>query len=204
MDDVIARMRNDFGRVLAFRLALGEWSAADADEFGLAIRTAIDAGYRADRFLGRLVRRAGRQLRRPPAPILARRNRRHAPRVATAHRLGGSCLCAALRSSAGVLGRPSTQAVTHRPGRVLRRLEKPMSSVPFSWMWRDPAEVLDRLRPMRARMAVAEKELKSASVAARRRIRKLVKLAKARMLKGRTWMISIGSRARSAPRRRAI
>ena len=35
-----------------------------------------------------------------------------------------------------------------------------MSSVPFSWMWRDPAEVLDRLRPMRARMAIAEKELK--------------------------------------------
>ena len=43
MNDVIDRMRRDFGRVLAFRLALGEWSAADADEFGLAIRTAIDA-----------------------------------------------------------------------------------------------------------------------------------------------------------------
>jgi hypothetical protein len=62
-----------------------------------------------------------------------------------------------------------------------------MSSVPFSWMWRDPAEVLDRLRPMRARMAVAEKELKERERRRKaRRIRKLVKLAKARMLKGQS------------------
>ena len=42
MDDAINRMRHDFGRILAFRLALGEWSAADADDVGLAIRAAID------------------------------------------------------------------------------------------------------------------------------------------------------------------
>lgn len=62
-----------------------------------------------------------------------------------------------------------------------------MSSVPFSWMWGDPAEILDRLRPMKARMAVAEKEMKERERRIKaRRIRKLVKLAKARMLKGQS------------------
>lgn len=48
-----------------------------------------------------------------------------------------------------------------------------MSGLPFAWMWRDPAESVDRLREMRARMDRAEKEL-----------RKLLKMAKARELKG--------------------
>ena len=62
-----------------------------------------------------------------------------------------------------------------------------MSSVPFSWMWRDPAEVLDRLRPMQARLAIAEREQKERDRRRKaRRIRKLVRLAKARMLKGQS------------------
>lgn len=28
-----------------------------------------------------------------------------------------------------------------------------MSGVPFSWMWGDPAEVMDRLRPLKAAKA---------------------------------------------------
>jgi hypothetical protein len=62
-----------------------------------------------------------------------------------------------------------------------------MNAVPFSWMWGDPAEVLDRLRLMKARMAVAETEMKERDLRnKKRRIRKLVKLAKARMLKGQS------------------
>lgn len=41
MNGLIDRMRLDFARVLAFRLAGGEWSQADADEIGLTIRAAI-------------------------------------------------------------------------------------------------------------------------------------------------------------------
>lgn len=60
-----------------------------------------------------------------------------------------------------------------------------MSAAPFSWMWKDPAEVLDRLRPMKARMEAAEKEIKERDrIRKARRIRKLVKAAKARELKG--------------------
>lgn len=58
-------------------------------------------------------------------------------------------------------------------------------NVPFSWMWRDPAEVYDRLHAMKDRMAVAAKEMQERERRIKaRRIRKLVKLAKARMLKG--------------------
>lgn len=41
MDDQIERMRRDFARVLAFRLASGEWGAVDADDIGLTIRAVI-------------------------------------------------------------------------------------------------------------------------------------------------------------------
>lgn len=62
-----------------------------------------------------------------------------------------------------------------------------MASVPFSWMYRDPAEVLDRLRPLQQRMADAEKQMRERERRIkRRRIKKLVKLAKARMLKGQS------------------
>lgn len=59
------------------------------------------------------------------------------------------------------------------------------SAVPFSWAWGDPANTVDRIREMRARMAEEEKRLKE--VARRRkarRIRKLTKLAMAGGLKG--------------------
>ena len=60
-----------------------------------------------------------------------------------------------------------------------------MSAAPFSCMWKDPAEVMDRLRPMKARMEAAEKEIKERDrIRKARRIRKLVKAAKARELKG--------------------
>ena len=62
-----------------------------------------------------------------------------------------------------------------------------MSSLPFSWMWGDPSEVIDRLRPMQLRMATAEKEMKERDLRnKRRRIKKLVKQAKARLLKGQS------------------
>ena len=62
-----------------------------------------------------------------------------------------------------------------------------MASLPFSWMWGDPSEVIDRLRPMQQRMATAEKEMKERDLRnKKRRIRKLVKQAKARLLKGQS------------------
>ena len=62
-----------------------------------------------------------------------------------------------------------------------------MAAVPFSWMWRDPAEVIERLQPLQARMAIADKEMKERERRTKaRRIRKLVKQAKARMLKGQS------------------
>ena len=62
-----------------------------------------------------------------------------------------------------------------------------MAALPFSWMWGDPAEVIDRLRPMRVRMDAAEKEMKERDLRnKKRRIRKLVKQAKARILKGQS------------------
>lgn len=60
-----------------------------------------------------------------------------------------------------------------------------MSGLLFAWMWRDPAESVDRLREMRARMDRAEKELRERELRhKRRRVRKLLKMAKARELKG--------------------
>lgn len=60
-----------------------------------------------------------------------------------------------------------------------------MPAAPFSWMWDDPAECVDRLRSMHERMAPAEKEFKERERTRKaRRIRKLVKAAKARLLKG--------------------
>jgi hypothetical protein len=60
-----------------------------------------------------------------------------------------------------------------------------MASVPFSWMWKDPALITDQLIGMRDRMAKAEAEIKEKDRRRKaRRIRKLTKLAKAGMLKG--------------------
>lgn len=60
-----------------------------------------------------------------------------------------------------------------------------MSGAPFKWMWGDPADVMDRLRPLRERLVQEEamrKEIRRRKKA--RRIRHLVKLAMARELKG--------------------
>lgn len=61
-----------------------------------------------------------------------------------------------------------------------------MSGVPmFSWMWGDPADCADRRRFLEERVAEAERD--HAEIERRRkarRIRKLVKMAKARQLKG--------------------
>lgn len=60
-----------------------------------------------------------------------------------------------------------------------------MSSVPFSLMWGDPAEVLDRMRALKDRLEKAEKEQHERDRRRKaRKIRNLVKLAKARALKG--------------------
>ncbi len=60
-----------------------------------------------------------------------------------------------------------------------------MSAVAFSWMYGDPALCCDRLRSMHDRLAVAEQELRERERRHKaRRIRKLVKLAKQRKLKG--------------------
>lgn len=60
-----------------------------------------------------------------------------------------------------------------------------MAQLPFSWMWQDPAETVDRLRGMRERMAKAEQEMRERDRRRKsRRLRQLVKAAKARQLKG--------------------
>lgn len=63
-----------------------------------------------------------------------------------------------------------------------------MASVPFSWMWKDPALITDQLIGMRERMALEEKRLKEQD---RRRkamnIRKLTKLAKAGAFKDKPY-----------------
>ncbi|MBS1143379.1 MAG: hypothetical protein H6R14_785 [Proteobacteria bacterium] len=60
-----------------------------------------------------------------------------------------------------------------------------MATVPFSWMWKDPAETIDQIRTLRADMAKEEKRLKEQDVRRKaRRIRKLTRLAKAGKLKG--------------------
>lgn len=54
-------------------------------------------------------------------------------------------------------------------------------SLPFAWMYRDPAEVYERMEELRKQLKVGEeRELRNK----RRRIRALVKQAKARQLKG--------------------
>lgn len=55
-------------------------------------------------------------------------------------------------------------------------------AMPFSWMYRDPAEVCERLEEevYPALKVAQERELRNK----RRRIRRLVKQAKARQLKG--------------------
>lgn len=55
-------------------------------------------------------------------------------------------------------------------------------ALPFSWMYRDPAEVCERMEEEIAPLLKrgAELELRNK----RRRIRRLVKMAKARQLKG--------------------
>ena len=58
-------------------------------------------------------------------------------------------------------------------------------SLPFSWLWGDPAENLDRLRVVRARLEKEDKAFREREIRRnQRRIRKLVKEAKARQLKG--------------------
>jgi len=58
-------------------------------------------------------------------------------------------------------------------------------TLPFSWMYRDPAEVVDEIRDLRKRMEEFERKQKEVDLRRRRRkIRKLLKQAKARELKG--------------------
>jgi len=60
-----------------------------------------------------------------------------------------------------------------------------MSSVPFSWMYGDPALITDRLRSMRERMAAEEVRLKKQEQRRKkRRIRELTRLAMSGKLKG--------------------
>lgn len=62
-----------------------------------------------------------------------------------------------------------------------------MSAPPFAWLWCDPAETLDRLRATRERFEKADKVARELDRRRKaRRIRKLVKLAKARQLKGQS------------------
>lgn len=54
-----------------------------------------------------------------------------------------------------------------------------------AWMYRDPAEITDRMIDLHDRMAKSEKDYQERQRRNKaRRIRKLVKLAKARALKG--------------------
>ncbi|MGL6245689.1 hypothetical protein [Pseudomonas sp.] len=60
-----------------------------------------------------------------------------------------------------------------------------MTSVPFGWMYEDPALIIDRLRSMRAGMAAEEQRLREQDRRRKaRRIRQLTKLAVAGKLKG--------------------
>jgi hypothetical protein len=59
-----------------------------------------------------------------------------------------------------------------------------MASVPFSWMWKDPALITDQLIGMRERMAIEEKRLLEQDRRRKaRKIRKLTRLAKSGALK---------------------
>ena len=60
-----------------------------------------------------------------------------------------------------------------------------MSAPPFAWMWSDPAEHMDRLTALKERLLTEEKEFKERERRRKaRNIRKLVKQAMARQLKG--------------------
>ena len=60
-----------------------------------------------------------------------------------------------------------------------------MSGAQFSWMYKDPALIIDRLIDLRARMEAAEKiDAERHRIRQSRKWRRLVKLAKARKLKG--------------------
>jgi hypothetical protein len=60
-----------------------------------------------------------------------------------------------------------------------------LMALPFSWLWGDPAESLDRLRAVRARMEKADKEYQERERKRKaRKVRKLLKAAKTRQLKG--------------------
>lgn len=60
-----------------------------------------------------------------------------------------------------------------------------MTGVPFGWMYQDPALIIDRLRSMRLRVALEEQRLREQDRRRKaRKIRKLVRLAKAGKLKG--------------------
>jgi hypothetical protein len=60
-----------------------------------------------------------------------------------------------------------------------------MASVPFSWMYKDPALITDQLIGMHERMAVEEQRLKAQARRNKaRKIRKLTKLAKAGAFNG--------------------
>lgn len=60
-----------------------------------------------------------------------------------------------------------------------------MSGPLLAWMYRDPALITDDLRALRERLAKAEAEMRERDRRRKaRRIRKLVKLAKAGKLKG--------------------
>ena len=62
-----------------------------------------------------------------------------------------------------------------------------MASVPFSWMWRDPALIADQLIGIHERMAQEERRLKEQERRRKaRKIRSLVRLAKAGALKGKS------------------
>lgn len=62
-----------------------------------------------------------------------------------------------------------------------------MSAVPFSWMYQDPALIADRLISQTQRLAKAEAiEKERHRIKQARKWRKLVKLAKARKLKGQS------------------
>jgi hypothetical protein len=63
-----------------------------------------------------------------------------------------------------------------------------MASVPFSWMWKDPALITDQLIGMRERMAAEEKRIKEQDRRRKaRKIRKLTKLAKAGAFKDKPY-----------------
>ncbi len=58
-------------------------------------------------------------------------------------------------------------------------------TLPFSWLWRDPAESLDRLRAVRERLAQEDKAYRERERKRKaRKWRRLVKQAKQRELKG--------------------